>query len=65
MKGTKIKKKYNEPNRGKNIQIYALNLLGPDSWTGFHPAMERIYVIMELGRDDKTGLLISSHSLSH
>ncbi len=26
--------------------------LGPDSWTGFHPAMERIYVVMELGRDD-------------
>jgi hypothetical protein len=25
---------------------------GPDSWNGFHPAMERIYVIMELGRDD-------------
>ncbi len=25
---------------------------GPDSWTGFHPAMERIYVVMELGRDD-------------
>ncbi len=25
---------------------------GSGFWKGFHPAMDRIYVIMELGRDD-------------